>query len=255
MYNGYHSKNNLVNILNSNKLKLAKSRGQNYIISKNHLDKISDAIDTESYDLVIEIGTGLGALSTNLAQKSKLLITYEIDKGICEFLKEQELSNNIILRHEDFLKASFTEEKEKYKNILVCGNIPYNISSPIIEKILSEKLSETAYFLVQKEFANRLLADINTKDYSSFSVIMQTIFNVEKLFNIDRNAFYPIPEVESTFIKIELKKNIEFIYENLELYKQIVHTSFSMRRKKLINNLKKLDIDFDIKMKYLMHLK
>ena len=237
---GFLNKNKLKTILEENGIFLSKNRGQNFLIDKNYRNRIITLINNDQIDKVIEIGAGLGVLTLPLAECKKEVISYEIDNKVYNYLSNINTHNNLQIHHKDFLK----EEEKKLnltKDYILCGNIPYNISSVILERILNLRFWKNIYFLVQKDFYNRLKSKPNKKDYSSLSVIAQTFFKIKFHFDIPSTAFFPEPKVESSFISLEFNNKDALNYIK---YKYLIQSSFQMRRKKLINNLKKMK-EFD----------
>ena len=173
-----------------------KSLGQNFLKDENILRKIADSFDVTEKDLIIEIGPGMGALTKYLIQKSSDLLCYEID----ERLKDTLLSfskENVQIIFDDFLKRNLKEDLQKdYEKIYVIANIPYYITTPIIEHILASGLIiHGMTLLVQKEVAMRFSAKPGSKDYGYFTVFLQHYFFVQKLFDVHPHAFSPPPKV------------------------------------------------------------
>lgn len=216
------------------KIKPLKRFGQNYLIDKNIIDKIIDAFEPKLDDLVIEIGPGRGALTTILAKKIKKLFAIEIDKRVIDDLKLQFPSVEFI--NQDFLKLDlstiFNGEKKR-----IIGNIPYNITSPIIFKLIDSRDYITdAMIMTQLEVAQRIVAQPKTKDYGILSVIVNFFADTQLLFKISPNVFYPKPNVESAIINLKFDKEIRTDV-NAKLFIKVVKASFGNRRKTLKNSL------------------
>lgn len=214
-----------------------KHFGQNFLNDYNVLKKIilNSRLDKET--TAIEIGPGLGALTRELVKVSNKVIAYEIDKDIIPRLKDnlKGFSNYEIIE-EDILNTdlSYINGIEGKKELI--ANIPYYITSPIIDLFITKLNINTAILMVQKEVADRLSAKVNTKDYNSFTIMVNYYSEVTKLFNVPRDCFTPKPNVDSAVIKIA-KFNREFKPNNEEFFIKLVYASFKERRKTLINNI------------------
>ncbi|WP_373440769.1 16S rRNA (adenine(1518)-N(6)/adenine(1519)-N(6))-dimethyltransferase RsmA [Metamycoplasma equirhinis] len=215
-------------------IKALKSFGQNFLINKNIRFQIVESANIANKN-VIEIGPGLGAITEILAGKVKSLVAYEIDERLYSYLKEKNFDSNVTIINGDFLESSIDFIEGKKVNII--GNIPYNITSPIIFKLLDniEKI-ESATLMVQKEVADRIVASPNNKAFSKLSVIMQLFSNVKKLFNVKAKEFSPAPKVDSAVIKIDFIEN-KFLIENKREILEFVKLCFQFKRKMLFNNL------------------
>lgn len=227
-----------LNLIKQNKLHLRRQLGQNFLVDENILEKIIRTVQFSADDEVLEIGTGFGWLTQKIAQKVKNLITFEIDRGISR-VAQQILKDcpNVQLIQEDFLKFDFAELP--FKKTKIIANLPYNITSPAILKILeNSKFVSEAFLMVQKEVAARILAAAGTKNYSSFSIFCQYHAEIEKLFLVSRNSFFPRPKVDSIFLKMTPKKERLFLVDE-PLFFNIIRLSFSQRRKMLFKVLGK----------------
>ncbi len=220
-----------------------KKFGQNFLKDKNIIKKIVNLIDLKSDDLVIEIGTGSGVLTEEIEKECKV-ISYEIDKDLEEFLNDKFKDKNVLLINDDFLKRDVKKdlEKEKYNNLYVIANLPYYITTPIINKLIEEKVDvEKMVLMVQKEVGDRFSASINTKDYSSITVFLNYYFKIKKEFVVSKNLFYPLPKIDSVIIS--LTKNDIYKSKNEEAFMNLIRDSFRQKRKTLKNNLKEYNFD------------
>ena len=221
---------------NFEKIDYKKSLGQNFLYDTNLLKAIAKDGDITCEDVVLEIGAGAGTLTEVLAQNSKKVISFEIDKSLIPILEERQKHNpNIEFHFQDFMEAEIEnlfDEKAR-----VVANIPYYITTPIIFKLVDhiEKFS-SILVLIQKEVAERFASRFGTKDYGITSVILQAIFDVSIPRIVKKECFTPSPKVDSALCKLVPHNK----YPNLDFdaFKNFVHISFSMRRKTLINNLK-----------------
>lgn len=224
--------------------KFKKKFGQNFLSDKNILKKIASLADTNQNDIIIEIGPGAGALTEELVEKSKVL-AYEIDLDLKEKLLEKFHDKEIEIIFDDFLKRDITKdlENKKYNNLYVIANLPYYITTPIITKIIEEKIDvEKMVIMVQKEVGERFCAKTGSKDYSSITVFLNYYYDIKKEFIVSKNAFYPKPNVDSMIISLTKKKD-RLLSQNEEIFFKLVKDSFKQKRKTLKNNLK--DYDFD----------
>ena len=208
-------------------LRPKKRWGQNFLNDPNITKKIINLLGDIADEKILEIGPGNGALTKQIYAKK--ITAVEIDKELCNNLEKIETSNLLII-NENFLKTNLDDISFNK----VVGNLPYNISSQIIFKILNQPHWNKAVFMIQKELADRIISKEGSRQYGRISVMIQSICTVKKEFNVSANCFFPKPDVESTVISLEKKKLEQFDYKNLE---QVVRTSFSQRRKKLKNTL------------------
>ena len=213
-----------------------KRFGQNFLQDQNILRKIVDEINPQPDDLLIEIGPGQGALTEKLLEKNLNLIAIEIDNRSVDELKNKLPSLNVI--QSDFLEVNlYSFIADDRKKLRVIGNIPYNITSPILFKLFENNtLIKDAVFMVQLEVAKRITAKPGFKDYGILSALIN-YFGVAKLsFKVSPNVFYPKPNVHSAVVHIsfnQLRNDPKFN----ETFKQIVKSSFGNRRKTLKNSL------------------
>lgn len=218
-----------------------KSLGQNFLIDNNIIKKISDSINPTKDDLIIEIGPGAGALTKELIKKDADVICFEIDtrlKEILENLDSTKLKVNFI----DFLKVDLKEYiNSKYNKLYFVGNLPYYITTAIINKIISESNPEEITIMVQKEVGDRFTAKPNTREYNSLSVFLQYNFDIETVCKVSKNSFEPKPKVDSVVVKFKKKEKLKVINE--EHFYKLVKDSFTQKRKNLRNNLKSYDLD------------
>ena len=228
-----------------NEFKFKKKYGQNFIKDENLINKIVDSAEINNDSLVIEIGPGMGALTTKILNKCKQAIIYEIDVELKQYL-ENKLNkyNNYELIFEDFLQVNVKKKLEEfdYKELLIVANLPYYITTPIIKKIIEDEiLANKIVIMIQKEVADRFSARVNTKDYSSLTVFLNYYYDIKKLFNVSKNMFFPKPEVDSSVILMSKRKDKEFI-KDINKFNEIVRDSFKYKRKNLRNNLQGYDL-------------
>lgn len=210
-----------------------KKFGQNFITDTNLINKIvsSSKIDDKN---VIEVGPGRGALTKELAIRAKMVIAYEIDKDLTIYLDELVRNNdNLEVIYKDFLSIDFKSDK-KWELI---GNLPYYITTPILFKFLENNVYNSATIMVQKEVGERLISKPNSKKYNALSVIVQYLTNVERVANVSKKLFFPVPKVDSVVIRLEKKNNREIPLEKEQDFLRFVKACFTQKRKTLANNL------------------
>lgn len=223
--------NEVKSILREYDIRPSKRLGQNFLIDQNIKNKIMHSIALEKEDIVLEIGPGLGALTEDLVKKSKEVIAVEKDKRLHDYLSN---SKGLNLVNDDILNYEF---KAIPKKLVVVGNLPYSISSPILNKLIDNRgFIKALYATVQREFGERLAAAPGTKDYGSLSCYVQFYGDAKILFKIPRGAFFPAPEVDSCFLKIDFEKHIDESIDQELLFK-LIRSSFEKRRKTILNSL------------------
>lgn len=221
-------------------LKAKKSLGQNFLKDENILNKIANSIETKE-DLIIEVGPGMGALTKKLKNKDSYLIAYELDERTKEYLLPLEDSKTKII-YQDFLKTNIKEDIKdiNYNNLYVIANIPYYITTPIIEHIINQNVNvKSMTLLVQKEVGERFSAKPNTKEYGFITVFLNNYFNISKVCDVKNTCFNPVPKVDSAVIKFDKKDNKFDI--DINKFKNFLKACFSQKRKTLKNNLKNYD--------------
>lgn len=220
------------------------SLGQNFLKDKGVLAKIVDSVDVKEDDLIIEVGPGQGALTRFLKLFHANLRCFEVDNRVKKYLKVFEDDKTKII-YNDFLKVNLEEELKdiNYKDLYVIANLPYYITTPIIEKMISSPLNVKAMVLmVQNEVADRLSAKVGSKDYGAITVFLNYYYEVEKLFFVSRKSFDPVPNVDSAVIKLS-KKEKELEVKDKDLFFKLIQDSFRMKRKNIRNNLKSYNLD------------
>lgn len=217
-----------------------KKYGQNFLQDENILKKIHDIITPGEKDLIIEIGPGSGNLTKWLQKYNCNLICYEIDTSLKERLEIIKNEKTQII-FEDFMLVNLKEVVSKldYDNIYVIANIPYYITTPIIEKIIKSNINvKKMVLMVQNEVANRLTAKPKTKEYGYITVWLNTFYKTTKEFIVKKTCFYPIPKVDSAIISLTKKENS---INDFSSFDNLIKSAFQFKRKTLNNNLKKYD--------------
>ena len=225
-----------------------KSLGQNFLLDKNIINKIIHAAKIGSSDVVLEVGPGTGNLTEFIvSQKPKKIYLIEKDENLANDLEKQYL-NKIKILKKDILKIPY--EFYSGKKFLILGNLPYNISTKILsEWCLNKSLNVSKMVLMfQKEVAERILADVNSKNYSRITILSKWKFDIKKITDVKPNSFFPKPKIHSTVLEFVPKRNFKEIKDPKNLEK-ITKVFFSQRRKmikKPINILFK-NLKFDYK--------
>ena len=230
--------------LNKENFNFKKKFGQNFIVDKNIIHSIISKSKIDKDTLVIEIGPGGGSLTTELDKVSGHVIAYEIDKTLKPILEKHNLNNTTII-YEDFLKRNVKEDLKNfsYKKTYVVANLPYYITTPIIIKLIEDKLNiDKIVVMVQKEVGDRFKAKPNTKEYNSLSIFLNYYYTVEKLLDVSKNVFIPKPNVDSIVVSFTKKEN-QVKVDNEEIFFKLVRDSFKQKRKTLKNNLKGYNLE------------
>ncbi len=218
-----------------NNFKFNKKYGQNFIFDTNLLCAIVKDSKINKNDEVLEIGTGAGTLTLQISKVAKKVISYEIDKNLKDFLLEKfQKIHNVEIVFQDALKADLNEIEDKFnEKYHIIANLPYYITTPLIFKFLESQKVASLTVMVQKEVAQRMVANIGTKDYGILSVMLAFYSDVNITRIVNRKIFYPVPNVDSAVVHIAKKPTPC----DEKLFSKVVHASFSMRRKTILNNL------------------
>jgi 16S rRNA (adenine1518-N6/adenine1519-N6)-dimethyltransferase len=234
-----------------------KFLGQNFLVDDNIAKKIVTSLEISSEDAVIEIGPGRGVLTKYISGLADIFYAVELDRSIFESLNS-EYGDSINLIHKDFLKFDFESDitsAHRSRKFKIIGNIPYNITTEILFKLFeSAERIDSAVLMMQKEVAKRLTAVPDTKDYGILAIQTQLHTVPKILFNVPPTAFFPKPNVFSSIVKLDFKKDLSEIKDR-RLFKEIVRESFGQRRKTMRNSLKKFlernmvdaaEVEFDL---------
>lgn len=224
----------------------AKKRlGQNFLIDPNVIQRIVDSINAEPDDSIIEIGPGLGAITLPVLKKVKHLDVIEFDRDIipklqlnCSYSRDLEIHEIDVLKF-DF--TSFYKERSTSDKLRIIGNLPYNISTPVLFHLLQHRhVIKDMHFMLQKEVVDRITSSSGNKSYGRLSVMIQSYFSVTPLFTVPGHAFDPAPKVESAILKLQPIEHESSEAPDYKILEELVRTSFSQRRKTLRNSLKGL---------------
>jgi 16S rRNA (adenine1518-N6/adenine1519-N6)-dimethyltransferase len=221
------------------RFKPLKRFGENYLVDSNVKDRIIDEIAPSAGDTILEIGPGMGALTIDLARSGAMVVAVEKDPKAFAILEGivAGVFPNLKLVHGDILEFDIKAASSGRK-LKVVGNLPYYITTPIIEAVIADSASiGSAYIMVQKEVAARLLASPGSKDYGSLSCFVQYHTRPSYLFTVKRTSFYPSPGVDSSFISLETLSKPSVDVADEGLFFRVVRGAFNQRRKTIINSL------------------
>lgn len=227
--------------MNKYRFHFKKDLGQNFLIDDDAAEKIVDALALTGEETVLEIGPGIGALTELLVQKARRVIAVEIDPFAIKMLKDIFAdTDNLEIVHADVLKTDLHALIAPYVNagekITAVSNLPYYITSPVIMKLLEDKLPlEAVVVMLQKEVAARLGIKPGSKDYSAFTVVLEYYAETNKLFDVSRNSFMPAPNVDSSVVCILPRKEAPVEVRSETHLFQTIHAAFATRRKTILN--------------------
>ncbi len=230
--------------------KLTKSLGQNFLTDKNIIDKIIEGAAIGEDDLVIEVGPGIGVITYEASLAARKVIAVEIDRNLIPILAETLAErDNIEIVNSDILKTDVNEliaqarkNDSTLKNVQIIGNLPYYITTPIIMKLLEEGVeADGITVMMQKEVADRIKAVPNTKAYGALSVAVQYYCEVETVVNVPKEVFIPQPQVDSTVLRLNIRKEKAVRAVSDEMFFKVVKAGFGQRRKTLSNSLMGVD--------------
>lgn len=232
-------------ILNKYNIKADKKLGQNFLISDDAVNRIIEKSEVTKSDLVIEIGPGLGTLTKELLERAGKVICIELDTRMVKILNERfSLYDNFEIMHDDILKVDLKsiikreKENQNMKEAKIVANLPYYITTPIIMKLLEEKLDlKTITVMVQKEVADRLTALPGTKKSGAITYGVYYYAKAEEVLEVLPESFIPAPEVTSEVIQFKIRKEPPvFVGDDKKMF-QIIKCAFTQRRKTLLNSL------------------
>ena len=221
-------------------IRAKKSLGQNFLRDPHYLDKIADAAGIGPDDQVLEIGPGLGHLTRVLIQRSKKVLAIEVDDRLIPILHDEfREEKHFELQHADALKYDFDALGGTWK---VVANLPYYISTPIIQKLIQHRSKfKSLTLMLQKEVAERIAAHPGGKEYGFLSVLVQ-LYAIPRIeFKVPPGAFTPRPEVDSAVMTLVMRDHPAIVLKNEDNFMRVVKAAFSQRRKTLRNSLKQLD--------------
>lgn len=228
--------------------KARKRFGQNFLEDPGIINAIVRAIGPKESDNLIEIGPGKGAITAHLVESCPSMQVVELDRDLIPILLAQfAIHNDFRIHQTDALKFDFGQLASADRPLRVVGNLPYNISTPLIFHLLSfGELIKDMHFMLQKEVVLRLAAGPGDKNYGRLSVMTQYVCQVENLFEVPPECFDPRPKVDSAIVRLTPYKTQPFVAAQPDKLATLVKTAFAQRRKTLRNNLKNLEEEIDL---------
>lgn len=230
-------------ILEKHGFSFKKSLGQNFLIDTNILNRIVDHANLTEESGAIEIGPGIGALTEQLLRRSKKVVAFEIDQRLLPILEETlaPYPNKKII-HQDVLKVDVAsivaEEFAGIEDVMVVANLPYYVTTPIIMKLLEDKLPIRGIVcMLQKEVAERIAAKPGNKDYGSLSIAVQYYTEAETVMIVPKTVFVPQPNVDSAVIRLTVRETPRVSVKDEAFFFTVIRASFAQRRKTILNNL------------------
>lgn len=216
-----------------------KRFGQHFLRDDNIIQAIINALHPKSDEQIVEIGPGLGALTFKLLPLVHKLIVVEFDRDLIPELKAKSKAfGELIIHQADALEFDFSQLAHEPNSLRLIGNLPYNISTPLIFHLLENtQIIKDMLFMLQKEVADRIVAQVGDKAYGRLSVMVQYFCRAENLFPVPPSAFYPIPKVDSAVIRLIPHAKIPYLAKNFTLFADVVRLAFNQRRKTLRNSL------------------
>ncbi len=230
-------------ILEKHGFTFSKALGQNFLINPAVCPEMAEEAVTSENDGVIEIGAGVGVLTAELCKRAKKVVSIELDKRLLPVLDETLAEfDNFEVVNEDILKVDLHELiKEKFsdcENVSVCANLPYYITSPVIMKLLEDKLPiKQIIVMVQREAADRLTAPVGSRESGAITVAVNYYAKAEKLFNVSKGSFVPSPKVDSAVIRLSIYDKPPIETKDEELFFRTVKAMFMQRRKTALNSV------------------
>ncbi len=229
-------------IMNAYGVHFSKKWGQNFLIEQNIVENIVQKSGVTADDMVVEIGAGIGAMTYVLSQNAKRVLALEIDKTLIPILNDTlGECENVHIEQGDILKVDLNELIDKYldgQSIKVVANLPYYVTTPIIMKFLEEDITVSSItVMIQKEVAQRLVADAGSKEYGALSVMAQFYADIDILMEVPPTAFMPKPKVTSSVVRLEKKIGVNNEVKDEKVFFQTVRSAFMKRRKTLRNAL------------------
>jgi 16S rRNA (adenine1518-N6/adenine1519-N6)-dimethyltransferase len=218
-------------------MRAKKSFGQNFLVNAGVIEKIIAAVDPQPTDQILEIGPGPGALTRRLAASGATIVAVDADRDMIGQLHDEFADTaNVTIIHNDILQYAWDDFLE-HNSIKVVGNIPYNISSPILFW-LADHRARIAYatLTIQREVALRLTAEPNTKAYGALTIGIQSVAQIQRLFDIQPGSFRPAPKVTSSTIQLTFPNPPPYAIDNPQALRDTVRMAFSKRRKMLRNS-------------------
>ena len=227
-------------------VKFKKKFGQNFLKDVNIVKRIVNCAGITGKSLVIEVGPGGAIMTRELAHVADQVVAYEIDTDLKDELNSRLVGlNNVDVNFCDFLEADLVSDLNKYNydNLYFVSNVPYYITTPILMKLINSKLKfNKIVMMVQKEVGDRFSTVPGNREYGSITVLLNYYFKVKKEFNVSRNNFVPVPNVDSVIVSFSDRTD-RLELNDFDKFQKLVLDSFQFKRKNLRNNLKKYDLE------------
>ena len=229
-------------VLSKHGFNFSKALGQNFLINPSVCPRMAENCGADENTGVIEIGAGIGVLTAELAKRAKKVISIELDTRLLPVLEETLGEfDNVEIVNADVMKTdlhALIKEKFQGMDVVVCANLPYYITSPIITMLLEEKLPIKAItVMIQKEAADRLSTPVGSRDSGAITVCTNYYAEVKHLFNVSRGSFMPPPNVDSTVIKLEIRPEPAVKVSDEKKFFRMVKAAFAQRRKTAVNSI------------------
>ena len=229
-------------LLNRHGFKFSKALGQNFLINPTVCPRMAEACGADENTGVIEVGPGFGVLTAELAKRAKKVVSIELDERLLPVLDETLAEfDNVEVINSDVLKVDLhklIEEKFSGMKVAVCANLPYYITSPVIMHLLESKLPvENITVMVQKEAAQRLCAPVGSRDAGAVTVAVDYYADAEKIFDVSAGSFMPAPKVDSSVIRLNVRKQPPISLSDEKLFFRMVKAVFAQRRKTAANSI------------------
>ncbi len=226
-------------ILNKYGLRANKKLGQNFLINESIIYDIVKKANVTKDDVVIEIGPGLGSLTKELINNAKKVIAIELDSNMIDILKSRfGIFDNFEVIYGDVLKIDLEELIKGYDSVKVVANLPYYITTPIIMKLLEDRLKiKSITVMVQKEVGERICATYKDKEYGAITVSVQYYSEPQIIIDVPKENFLPAPEVDSCVIRLDMREKTPVFLKDEKLFFRLVKGAFTQRRKTINNSL------------------
>ncbi|HEX6187249.1 MAG TPA: 16S rRNA (adenine(1518)-N(6)/adenine(1519)-N(6))-dimethyltransferase RsmA [Pyrinomonadaceae bacterium] len=214
--------------------------GQNFLVDKNVVSRILDAVQPKSGETIVEIGPGRGALTGRLLETGARVVAIEFDRDLVPHLREQFTGHaNFTLVEADALAVDFCRLVQPAQAARVVANLPYNIGTAILQRLIEQRACITEMFLMlQREVADRITATTDSPERGYFSVFVEAYCAAEKFFDVPARAFRPVPKVVSTVVRLRVRERIAADVPDETLLWQVVSAGFAHPRKTILNNLR-----------------
>ena len=233
--------NEIQALLRRHGFRFSKSMGQNFLIASRVPEQIAESARLDEDTAVLEIGPGVGCLTEQLARRAGKVLAVELDRSLTPVLRETlGAYENVEILFGDILRQdipALVREHFGGRRAVVCANLPYNVTSPLLTALLRSGCFETITVMIQREVARRICAAPNTADYGAFSLLVQWYAEPETLFDVPPHCFHPQPKVTSSVIRLTRREEKPFAVSDEEYLFRIIRAAFNQRRKTLANAL------------------